>query len=375
MSLAQLNAAKYTSPEVFRTEQERLFRKLWIFVGVRTLLEHPDSFLTHEVAGVPVVVQNCNGTLRAFENRCAHRGSAVQLETYGQRRLVCPYHGWVYDAEGRVKSIPGCDRNYGLPPDAVDQLRLSPVELACVGKLLFVNLDPQPIPLTDQFHPHFLDRLSHVSGFMDTQALLASFDGHYNWKLNFENVVDWNHVAYVHSASFAPLIPSLRAKTAKVDDRAPPPVKDAEVEDDLRSLSYEAVSPFTFRHWRWHDLIDRFVDESLYFNFFIFPNINFISMAGVIFLVQQFVPRAPDQSRITLTMTTGRKKSRIAATPAILWGHMKSEKRVIDEDIRVLEGLQRGMQADTNPAVHGHHEYALRRIAKVYDRLMARSSE
>ena len=375
MNLAQLSAAKYTSPEVFRTEQDRLFRRLWIFVGVRTLLEHPDSFLTHEVGGVPVVVQNCNGTLRAFENRCAHRGSAVQLEEYGQRRLACPYHGWVYDEVGRVKSIPGCDRHYGLPSDTVDRLRLPPIELASVGNLLFVNLDHQPIPLTEQFHPQYLDRLRHVSDFMDSQALRASFGGRYNWKLNFENVVDWNHVAYVHAASFAPLMPSLRASATKVDDRAPSPVSNSEIEDNLRNLSYEAVSPFAFRHWPWHDLVDRFVDESLYFNFFIFPNVNFISMAGVIFLVQQFNPRAPDQSRITLTMTTGRKKSRIAATPAILWGHMKSEKRVIDEDIRVLEGLQRGMAAGTNSIVHGHHEYPLRRVAKVYDRLMAPPSK
>jgi hypothetical protein len=247
--------------------------------------------------------------------------------------------------------------------------------LACVGNLLFVNLDRQPIVLTDQFHPQFLDRLRHVSDFMDSQALLASFEGHYNWKLNFENVVDWNHVSFVHSSTFAPLMPSLRASSAKPDERAPTPVEDSDVHASLRDLSYESAAPFEFRHWPWHDLIDRFVDQNQYFNFFIYPNVNFISMAGVIFLVQQFNPRAADLSRITLTMSTGRKKARIAATPAILWGHMKSEKRVIDEDIRVLEGLQRSMSSGFQSVVHGHHEHQLRRVAKVYDDLMAQSDK
>jgi phenylpropionate dioxygenase-like ring-hydroxylating dioxygenase large terminal subunit len=318
-----------------------------------------------------VVVQNCGGVLRAFVNRCVHRHSAIQTEDYGQRRLACPYHGWVYADDGRVKSIPGCERNYGLSRDFVDGLHLDSVALECIGNLIFINLDERPLPIGEQFHAPFLDRLRQVSEFMDSQALFASFRGRYNWKLNFENVVDWNHVAFVHASSFAPLMPSLRAAQASTPERASPPVSDALIAGDLRDLSYEASSPFAFRHWPWHDLVDRFVDEDRYFNFFLYPNVNFISMAGAVFLVQQFSPVAPDECLVRLTMSTARKKARIAATPAILWGHLKSEKRVINEDIRILEHLQRGMSGGSGPVVRGSHEFPLRRAGKGYDLLMS----
>jgi hypothetical protein len=48
---------------------------------------------------------------------------------------------------------------------------------------------------------------------------------------------------------------------------------------------------------------------------------------------------------------------------------MKSEKRVIDEDVRVLEGLQRNLVGE-GETIHGAYEYPLRRAAKVYLRLM-----
>ena len=68
-----LSPNHYLDPGIFAREQRRVFRQLWMFAGVRQLLAEPDAFLTRTIGGVPVVVQNCGGELRAFENQCAHR--------------------------------------------------------------------------------------------------------------------------------------------------------------------------------------------------------------------------------------------------------------------------------------------------------------
>ena len=89
----------YNSPEVFAHEQERIFRRLWIFAGPRTLLTEPDSFITRTIGGVPIVIQNFAGELKAFVNRCAHRQSAIPGPTYRSlaicslRRLATPNSG------------------------------------------------------------------------------------------------------------------------------------------------------------------------------------------------------------------------------------------------------------------------------------------
>lgn len=368
---SRLTPAHYTSEEVLAREQVAIFQRLWIFAGFRTLLSAPDAFVTHKIGGVPIVVQNGrDNVLRAFVNRCAHRGAPIQLDDFGQRRLACPYHGWTYDDAGRVKSIPGNDAHYGFDEACVAGLRLEPVALRCVGNLVFVNLSKNPRPIESQFHQAFLDRLTEVSAFLDDEALFTSFKGAYNWKLSFENVVDWNHVPFVHSNSFAPLMTSGRTNARGETSPIPPPEDDASVGNDIRDLSYATTAPFAMSAWPWHVSVDRFGEADRYYNFFLYPNVNFISMAGVIFLAQQFMPITAEQSDTRLTMCTARKIAKLPALPAILWSHLRDEKRVIDEDIRLLESLQHGLFDDATAVIHGAYESRLRRIANVYLDLM-----
>jgi phenylpropionate dioxygenase-like ring-hydroxylating dioxygenase large terminal subunit len=47
-----------------------------------------------------------DGRLRALENRCAHRQLKLSAGDVNGCNLVCAYHGWSYDGEGRVAGIP-----------------------------------------------------------------------------------------------------------------------------------------------------------------------------------------------------------------------------------------------------------------------------
>jgi phenylpropionate dioxygenase-like ring-hydroxylating dioxygenase large terminal subunit len=47
-----------------------------------------------------------DGQVRAIENRCAHRQLKLTTGHVEGCNLVCPYHGWAYDGEGRVVEIP-----------------------------------------------------------------------------------------------------------------------------------------------------------------------------------------------------------------------------------------------------------------------------
>ena len=47
-----------------------------------------------------------DGKVAAIENRCAHRQIKLSLGQVKNCRLVCPYHGWSYDCDGRVAEIP-----------------------------------------------------------------------------------------------------------------------------------------------------------------------------------------------------------------------------------------------------------------------------
>jgi phenylpropionate dioxygenase-like ring-hydroxylating dioxygenase large terminal subunit len=47
-----------------------------------------------------------DGALRALENRCAHRQLKLTAGVVDNCNLVCAYHGWSYNGEGRVDQIP-----------------------------------------------------------------------------------------------------------------------------------------------------------------------------------------------------------------------------------------------------------------------------
>ena len=46
------------------------------------------------------------GGFAALEDRCAHRNAPLSLGRVCAGRLVCPYHGWEYDRDGRVTRVP-----------------------------------------------------------------------------------------------------------------------------------------------------------------------------------------------------------------------------------------------------------------------------
>jgi len=51
------------------------------------------------------VFRGLDGTLRALENRCAHRQLKLSLGVVGDCTLTCVYHGWTYDGDGRCVKI------------------------------------------------------------------------------------------------------------------------------------------------------------------------------------------------------------------------------------------------------------------------------
>jgi phenylpropionate dioxygenase-like ring-hydroxylating dioxygenase large terminal subunit len=53
-----------------------------------------------------VVFRGKDGRVAAIENRCAHRQIKLSLGQVNDCGLVCAYHGWTYDCEGRVAEIP-----------------------------------------------------------------------------------------------------------------------------------------------------------------------------------------------------------------------------------------------------------------------------
>jgi Rieske 2Fe-2S family protein len=142
----------YRSPEIFRAEKERIFWREWMCIGREEELSHAGAYRLVDVVGESILlVRNRDGVLRGFYNVCRHRGARLcrppgergqlsgQSGVMAGRGIVCPYHNWTYDLDGRLVAAPHLR---GLTASDKETLGLHPVGVDTWGGFVFVNLTP-----------------------------------------------------------------------------------------------------------------------------------------------------------------------------------------------------------------------------------------
>src|SRR5262245_45701749 len=97
----------YSADDSFAAEANGVFGRSWnVVAGADRLAKHGDQLAT-EVGGVPVLVRNESGDVRAYRNVCAHRHSLLAKPGFScSDAFRCQYHGWEYASDGRLARLP-----------------------------------------------------------------------------------------------------------------------------------------------------------------------------------------------------------------------------------------------------------------------------
>ena len=204
-----LPAAAYTSDEVLAQEHRRIFSHEWSCIGRTADLPRSGDYMTAEIASADpscfgqhrsiVVLRGDDGSIRAFDNACVHRGSPLLQGCGNESRLTCPYHAWVYRLDGQLIGAPYMNRTIDATGRAFDPAdhRLTPLRLEEWEGFLFVTQDPDAPDLGGR-----LAGLTEVvgryrmAGYVPVHSALEVWDT--NWKLLYENFMDAYHVFKVH---------------------------------------------------------------------------------------------------------------------------------------------------------------------------------
>lgn len=193
----------YTHEGLLRHEYDRLYSPSWIYVGNTHDIPNPGDAEPVSLFGQPVLlVRNLQGKVNAFHNACRHRGTRlVPTACSGLRSLVCPYHAWTYDLDGKLKSSPhfgGYQRSTTAGFDATE-FGLQTLRLETFADWLFVNPDGNAQPLC----LHLAALLSEIEAidFSQLTHFLSLDFGEVpvNWKLMLENSLENYHVPQVHA--------------------------------------------------------------------------------------------------------------------------------------------------------------------------------
>jgi anthranilate 1,2-dioxygenase large subunit len=195
----------YHDAEVYEREQERIFRgPVWSFLGFEAEIPNRGDFRTTWVGDTPVVVnRDEGGALRAFVNRCAHRGALVRRELSGNaERHICLYHQWCYGLDGGLNAIPfrrGIRGKGGMGPDFDMQAHaLPPLQVGTVNGVIFGTLAADAEPLEDYLGAPVVEQLRRL---FDRPVRVLGYNRQRirgNWKLYAENTRDNYHASLLH---------------------------------------------------------------------------------------------------------------------------------------------------------------------------------
>jgi phenylpropionate dioxygenase-like ring-hydroxylating dioxygenase large terminal subunit len=196
--------------EIYQLEQQRIFRRTWLFVAHDSMLKKPGDYITQYMGEDPVIVVRDNqGRVRVFLNRCRHRG--VRLCPFDRGNAVnftCSYHGWSYGVDGALKSVP----DVGTYAGGLDQSKWGLIEVpkvASYGGFIFANWDAGAVSLDEylgDMRYYFDNAFGRLyAGGVEMSPVKQRVMSNHNWKIAADNGSDLYHFGITHAGGIGTL--------------------------------------------------------------------------------------------------------------------------------------------------------------------------
>jgi phenylpropionate dioxygenase-like ring-hydroxylating dioxygenase large terminal subunit len=196
----------YKDPDVLDNEQKHLFEgPVWNYLCLEGEIPNAGDWRTTYVGEMPVVVaRDHDGTIVAFENRCAHRGALICLDDGGNaKEFQCVYHAWRYDLRGNLRSIAfqrGVNGKGGMPANfRMEEHGPRKLRTTVLFGIVFGTFSDATPDIETFVGTEVVDRLRIVASGRRLE-IIGRFTEVLpnNWKLYAENVRDTYHASLLH---------------------------------------------------------------------------------------------------------------------------------------------------------------------------------
>lgn len=149
----RVHTALYKDPAIFEEEMDRIFNNTWVWVAHESDVPTKNTFKTSFVGNQPVIVtRDKESKVHVLLNRCRHRAASVCEKKKGKASVfVCPYHGWSYDPDGRLRKVPhakGYDEAFDTTEFPLISLRVEIYQ-----GMIFATFNSDIEPLVDFLGP------------------------------------------------------------------------------------------------------------------------------------------------------------------------------------------------------------------------------
>jgi phenylpropionate dioxygenase-like ring-hydroxylating dioxygenase large terminal subunit len=202
MSTSDISVDRYFSQAWHDEEVDRVWRRVWQMACHADEIRDVGQHVVYEIGDESLIVVRTGDApddVRAYVNSCLHRGTQLRTEGGTVSRFRCPFHGFVWDLDGKLTDVPN---EWDFEHIAPDEFCLPEARVGLWGGYVFIRLDPATEPLEsylevlpDEFAAFPLDdrwKAVHVAKVMPC-----------NWKLALEAFIESYHIGVTHPQTAA----------------------------------------------------------------------------------------------------------------------------------------------------------------------------
>lgn len=151
------------------------------WLAVCAVKELKAKLLRRLLHGQPLVIFSSNNGPEILRDRCPHRNVPLPNGYIENGAIVCPYHGWAFEADGDCSKVPGSEPSANLCAQSLPVI--------VTNGLIFTNTGDKPrefitlpFPLNDKGYDHYVWPTKYSGSLID----------------GMENLPDPAHPHYMH---------------------------------------------------------------------------------------------------------------------------------------------------------------------------------
>ncbi len=193
-----LPAWTYSDPDFMTLERRHVFLPSWHLVCHESDVPEIGDYASFAMMGdLAFVVRGKDGLIRAFHNVCRHRAARLLDGAQGNcgRNIVCPYHAWTYQLDGRLSGVPHIEQYENF--ERADH-GLVPIEISAFAGFVFIRFQPGGASLNDYLAPVADELGIYRTAEMKPLRKVGVRVREVNWKNACDNYVDALHIPVAH---------------------------------------------------------------------------------------------------------------------------------------------------------------------------------
>ena len=194
----------YLDPAFLERERERIFHRSWQWVGRTEDVSRPGDYFAASLLDEPIVVaRDLDSELRGLSNVCRHRAALIAEGTGSGKLLQCPYHGWTYGLDGRLRRAPEME---GVEDFEIEKVCLPEVRVEEWGPLVFANLALSG-PSFRETAPAIAEEVERAGFPIERMKFRErrEYAVEANWKIYVDNYLEGYHIPMIHPALYREL--------------------------------------------------------------------------------------------------------------------------------------------------------------------------